>query len=102
MNLLKKLLGFKDAQYMRSCYMYNNGLIWRNPYLPYNFWDHRRLKKACNQLVKKYSACYQSVWIEYADAEVYTPHINPDNYRFDTHREPLGKARSFNQVKPSA
>ena len=102
MNPLKKLLGFKDAQYMRAGYLCSDGHTMYAPWLRYSYREHKRLKRESKELCKMYPSRWYQVWIEYADHEVYKPHINPDNYKYDTHREPLGKPRSFNQVKPSA
>jgi len=94
-NLIKKLLGFKEAQYMRVAYIDWIGQSHKAPWLKYSYMEHRRLVKASAQLCRLYPQRYQSVWIEYGS-------VNDKPQPKPIPQQTQGNAISFHQQKPSA
>ena len=94
-KLIKKLLGFKEAQYMRVSYIDWIGHSHKAPWLKYSYMEHWRLIKASKQLCKLYPNRYQGVWIEYGS-------FNDKPQPKPIPQQTEGKAISFHQSKPSA
>lgn len=94
-KLIKKLLGFKEAEYMRVAYIDWIGQKHHAPWLKYSYMEHRRLVKASKQLFLLYPQRYQSVWIEYGS---FNDKPQPKPIQTPAQGNPI----SFHQSKPSA